>query len=213
MHTNAAELASNILERLTARLNGAKPRLLGVLEAGPVIATHGGPAPWASSRHKTNPAFFRGRIAYVRNLRPSAVLSVHLPVLRLCEMAAPPQRRGAVPAGAVCGDRIGAPRRIRHGVFSGAARRTRTTPPTSRDCSSGCWERYLERRTARRRSKSIRNWPTPKICALTAPRESIAFPSACNRSCPMKSARWGGATQPPTWSAWCATRARAASQA
>jgi len=43
MHTNAPELAANILERLAARLNGGKPKLLDILEAGPVIATHGGP--------------------------------------------------------------------------------------------------------------------------------------------------------------------------
>jgi DegV family protein with EDD domain len=43
MHTNAPDLASNILERLRARFEGAAPKLLGVLEAGPVIATHGGP--------------------------------------------------------------------------------------------------------------------------------------------------------------------------
>lgn len=43
MHTNAPELAANILERLRARLNGGTPKLLDILEAGPVIATHGGP--------------------------------------------------------------------------------------------------------------------------------------------------------------------------
>jgi fatty acid-binding protein DegV len=43
MHTNAPDLASTILERVRARLDGAAPKLLGVLEAGPVIATHGGP--------------------------------------------------------------------------------------------------------------------------------------------------------------------------
>ena len=43
MHTNAPALAAEILERLRARLGGAKPRMLDILEAGPVIATHGGP--------------------------------------------------------------------------------------------------------------------------------------------------------------------------
>lgn len=43
MHTNAPALAADILERLRARLGGATPKTLGVLEAGPVIATHGGP--------------------------------------------------------------------------------------------------------------------------------------------------------------------------
>ena len=43
MHTNAPALAAQILERLRARLDGAKPRILDILEAGPVIATHGGP--------------------------------------------------------------------------------------------------------------------------------------------------------------------------
>ena len=43
IHTNAPELASNILERLRARLDGTAPKLLDILEAGPVIATHGGP--------------------------------------------------------------------------------------------------------------------------------------------------------------------------
>jgi DegV family protein with EDD domain len=43
MHTNASRLAADILERLRARLGGATPKMLDVLEAGPVIATHGGP--------------------------------------------------------------------------------------------------------------------------------------------------------------------------
>lgn len=43
MHTNAPQLATAALEKLRARLGDAKPRMLDVLEAGPVIATHGGP--------------------------------------------------------------------------------------------------------------------------------------------------------------------------
>jgi DegV family protein with EDD domain len=43
MHTNAPELARTILERLRAKLDGTEPEMLDVLEAGPVIATHGGP--------------------------------------------------------------------------------------------------------------------------------------------------------------------------
>ena len=43
MHTNAPALASDILERLRARLGGVRPRMLDILEAGPVIATHAGP--------------------------------------------------------------------------------------------------------------------------------------------------------------------------
>jgi DegV family protein with EDD domain len=43
MHTNAPGLARDIMERLRARLDGAQPRMLDILEAGPVIATHGGP--------------------------------------------------------------------------------------------------------------------------------------------------------------------------
>jgi DegV family protein with EDD domain len=43
IHTNAPDLAANILERLRARFDGVSPKVLGVLEAGPVIATHGGP--------------------------------------------------------------------------------------------------------------------------------------------------------------------------
>ncbi len=43
MHTNAPALAETVRERLEQRLNGIKPKLLEVLEAGPVIATHGGP--------------------------------------------------------------------------------------------------------------------------------------------------------------------------
>jgi DegV family protein with EDD domain len=53
MHTDAPELAQSILERLQARLGERVPRGLEVLEAGPVIAAHGGPgavgivsAPW-----------------------------------------------------------------------------------------------------------------------------------------------------------------------
>lgn len=43
MHTNAAELAGAMLQRLRARLGGVEPKSIGILEAGPVIATHGGP--------------------------------------------------------------------------------------------------------------------------------------------------------------------------
>jgi DegV family protein with EDD domain len=43
MHTNAPDLASNILERVRARCGGVTPKMLDILEAGPVIATHGGP--------------------------------------------------------------------------------------------------------------------------------------------------------------------------
>jgi DegV family protein with EDD domain len=43
MHTNAPELARTILERIRDRLDGAEPEMLDILEAGPVIATHGGP--------------------------------------------------------------------------------------------------------------------------------------------------------------------------
>lgn len=43
MHTNAPELAKNILERLRSHLGECEPEMLDVLEAGPVIATHGGP--------------------------------------------------------------------------------------------------------------------------------------------------------------------------
>jgi DegV family protein with EDD domain len=43
MHTNAPELARSILERVRERLRDAEPEMLDILEAGPVIATHGGP--------------------------------------------------------------------------------------------------------------------------------------------------------------------------
>lgn len=43
MHTNAPALAESVRERLETRLGGIKPKLLETLEAGPVIATHGGP--------------------------------------------------------------------------------------------------------------------------------------------------------------------------
>jgi len=43
MHTNAPDLAASIVEELRAGLGGAQPRMLEVLEAGPVIATHAGP--------------------------------------------------------------------------------------------------------------------------------------------------------------------------
>ncbi|HEV7179797.1 MAG TPA: DegV family protein, partial [Candidatus Baltobacteraceae bacterium] len=43
MHTNAPELAQKTLEKLRERLGALQPRMLDVLEAGPVIATHGGP--------------------------------------------------------------------------------------------------------------------------------------------------------------------------
>lgn len=43
LHTNAPALANDIMQRLRARLGGVEPKMLGILEAGPVIATHGGP--------------------------------------------------------------------------------------------------------------------------------------------------------------------------
>lgn len=43
MHTNAPDLARSILERLRSRLGDVEPQMLDILEAGPVIATHGGP--------------------------------------------------------------------------------------------------------------------------------------------------------------------------
>jgi DegV family protein with EDD domain len=43
VHTNAPEIAAANRERLMQRLGGVEPRLLEVWEAGPVIATHGGP--------------------------------------------------------------------------------------------------------------------------------------------------------------------------
>ena len=43
MHTNALELAQSVLEELRARLGGVEPKLLDILEAGPVIAVHAGP--------------------------------------------------------------------------------------------------------------------------------------------------------------------------
>jgi DegV family protein with EDD domain len=43
MHTNAPELARDIKDRLSAQLGAQTPLMLDILEAGPVIATHGGP--------------------------------------------------------------------------------------------------------------------------------------------------------------------------
>lgn len=43
MHTNAPELARSVRARLEAAFAGARPKTLEILEAGPVIATHGGP--------------------------------------------------------------------------------------------------------------------------------------------------------------------------
>ena len=42
IHTNAPQLAGEIQQRLRERL-GAEPKMLGMLEAGPAIATHAGP--------------------------------------------------------------------------------------------------------------------------------------------------------------------------
>ncbi len=42
MHTNAPQLAASVAARLRERLAGVEPKMLEVLEAGPVIATHGG---------------------------------------------------------------------------------------------------------------------------------------------------------------------------
>jgi DegV family protein with EDD domain len=43
MHTNAPHLAQGAMEKLRERLGGVQPRMMEILEAGPVIATHGGP--------------------------------------------------------------------------------------------------------------------------------------------------------------------------
>lgn len=43
MHTDAPQLAENALTQLRSKLGGTQPRLLDILEAGPVIATHAGP--------------------------------------------------------------------------------------------------------------------------------------------------------------------------
>ncbi|HET9393418.1 MAG TPA: DegV family protein [Candidatus Rubrimentiphilum sp.] len=43
MHTNASELAESVRARLESAFGGVRPKMLEVLEAGPVIATHGGP--------------------------------------------------------------------------------------------------------------------------------------------------------------------------
>ncbi|HVA32945.1 MAG TPA: DegV family protein [Candidatus Baltobacteraceae bacterium] len=43
MHTNAPHLAEQAAEKLRARLGGIVPQMLEIWEAGPVIATHGGP--------------------------------------------------------------------------------------------------------------------------------------------------------------------------
>lgn len=42
MHTNAPQLAQDVLTKIRERLNGVEPQLLDILEAGPVIAVHGG---------------------------------------------------------------------------------------------------------------------------------------------------------------------------
>jgi DegV family protein with EDD domain len=42
MHTNAPQLAESVLADLRGRLGGAQPKTLEVIEAGPVIAVHGG---------------------------------------------------------------------------------------------------------------------------------------------------------------------------
>jgi len=43
VHTNAPQLAQAAAERLRERLGGVSPAMLEIWEAGPVIATHGGP--------------------------------------------------------------------------------------------------------------------------------------------------------------------------
>ena len=43
MHTNAPALAGSVRARLESRFAGVRPKMLETLEAGPVIATHGGP--------------------------------------------------------------------------------------------------------------------------------------------------------------------------
>jgi DegV family protein with EDD domain len=43
MHTNAPDLAEKTAAKLRERLRGITPRMLEIWEAGPVIATHGGP--------------------------------------------------------------------------------------------------------------------------------------------------------------------------
>lgn len=42
IHTNAPQLATDVLAKLRERFNGAEPKLCGVVEAGPVIGVHAG---------------------------------------------------------------------------------------------------------------------------------------------------------------------------
>lgn len=43
LHTDAPQLAENAMTQLRTKLGDTRPRLLDILEAGPVIATHAGP--------------------------------------------------------------------------------------------------------------------------------------------------------------------------
>jgi len=43
LHTNAPELAESVRDRLESNFGGVRPKMLEILEAGPVIAAHGGP--------------------------------------------------------------------------------------------------------------------------------------------------------------------------
>ncbi|MFN2449389.1 MAG: DegV family protein [Candidatus Baltobacteraceae bacterium] len=43
MHTNAPQLAADMRQRLRERFAGQTPKAIALIEAGPVIATHGGP--------------------------------------------------------------------------------------------------------------------------------------------------------------------------
>jgi fatty acid-binding protein DegV len=43
MHTHAPQLAETARAKLESRFNGARPRMLEILEAGPAIAVHAGP--------------------------------------------------------------------------------------------------------------------------------------------------------------------------
>ena len=144
----------------------------------------------ASSSHRTLPP----EKLESRRLRPPAVLSVHLPVLRFCEVAASrAARRNVICEALRCRARDAEPRQRRRRSFSAAERRMRTIAADDRGARrSGCArisrsdrrsEITIEAESGARSRRRLR--------AISRARASRASRSACNRSTNARSATLG----------------------
>jgi len=114
-------------DRLRSKLGGVEPKSLEIVEAGP-----------SSRRTRTRSRRARRFAAVSWPCGPAStsppVLSVYLPVLRFCEVAAARERRRAILA-ALRAEMEAHASEPAETIFSAAARRTHTRPSRSRDFS------------------------------------------------------------------------------